>query len=63
MMSSGSNLNLFTAAQWEELEQQALIYKYMVSGVPVPTHLILSVRRSLYNSSFTNPSNQCKEID
>ncbi|KAL7602848.1 growth-regulating factor 5 [Lactuca sativa] len=58
MMSSGSNLNLFTAAQWEELEQQALIYKYMVSGVPVPTHLILSVRRSLYNSSFTNPSNQ-----
>ncbi|KAJ9568422.1 hypothetical protein OSB04_004388 [Centaurea solstitialis] len=43
-------------AQWEELEQQALIYKYMVSGVPVPTDLILSVRRSLYNSSSSSSS-------
>nr|GEV94472.1 reverse transcriptase domain-containing protein [Tanacetum cinerariifolium] len=52
--SSSNHLNVFTAAQWEELEQQALIYKYMVSGVPVPTDLILSVRRSLYNSTFSS---------
>ncbi|KAI3786209.1 hypothetical protein L1987_45343 [Smallanthus sonchifolius] len=48
------NPNVFTAAQWEELEQQALIYKYMVSGVPVPTDLILSVRRSLSSSSSSS---------
>ncbi|KVI05847.1 Glutamine-Leucine-Glutamine, QLQ [Cynara cardunculus var. scolymus] len=54
--------NLFTAAQWEELEQQALIYKYMVSGVPVPTDLILSVRRSLYNSSFSSSSSSSSSL-
>lgn len=53
-MMTSNHLNVFTAAQWEELEQQALIYKYMVSGVPVPTDLILSVRRSLYNSTFSS---------
>ncbi|PWA80959.1 WRC domain, Glutamine-Leucine-Glutamine, QLQ, Growth-regulating factor [Artemisia annua] len=53
-MMTSNHLNAFTAAQWEELEQQALIYKYMVSGVPVPTDLILSVRRSLYNSTFSS---------
>ncbi|KAJ0895722.1 putative transcription factor interactor and regulator C3H-WRC/GRF family [Helianthus annuus] len=56
--SSNQNPNVFTASQWEELEQQALIYKYMVSGVPVPTDLILSVRRSLYNTSASSLSNQ-----
>ncbi|KAI3727360.1 hypothetical protein L1987_67174 [Smallanthus sonchifolius] len=49
-------MNVFTAAQWEELDQQALIYKYMVSGVPVPTDLILSVRRSLYNNNNSSSS-------
>ncbi|KAD4889411.1 hypothetical protein E3N88_21484 [Mikania micrantha] len=58
MMMGNQNPNVFTAAQWEELEQQALIYKYMVSGVPVPSDLILSVRRSLYNSSSSSLSNQ-----
>ncbi|KFK38750.1 hypothetical protein AALP_AA3G156000 [Arabis alpina] len=37
----------FTPTQWRELEHQALIYKYMVSGVPVPPDLIVSIRRSL----------------
>lgn len=40
----------FTPTQWEELEHQALIYKYMVSGVPVPPELIFSIRRSLDTS-------------
>lgn len=40
----------FTATQWQELEHQALIYKYMVSGVPVPPELLYSVKRSLESS-------------
>ncbi|XP_013584216.1 PREDICTED: growth-regulating factor 5-like [Brassica oleracea var. oleracea] len=40
----------FTPTQWQELENQALIYKYMVSGVPVPPELIFSIRRSLDSS-------------
>jgi hypothetical protein len=34
----------FTAAQYEELEHQALIYKYLVAGVPVPPDLLLPIR-------------------
>lgn len=37
---------LFTAAQWWELEHQALIYKYLVAGVPVPTDLLIPIHRS-----------------
>ncbi|XP_059283942.1 growth-regulating factor 1-like [Lycium ferocissimum] len=40
----------FTATQWQELEHQALIYKYMVSGMPVPTDLLYTIRRSLDSS-------------
>ncbi|KAF3775678.1 hypothetical protein EJ110_NYTH49887 [Nymphaea thermarum] len=36
----------FTASQWQELEHQALIFKYMVAGVPVPPELLLPIRRS-----------------
>jgi len=36
---------LFTAAQYEELEHQALIYKYLVAGVPVPPDLLVPLRR------------------
>ncbi|KAK6944756.1 WRC domain [Dillenia turbinata] len=37
----------FTATQWQELEHQALIYKYIISGVPIPTDLIFTIKRSL----------------
>ncbi|XVE88627.1 hypothetical protein DITRI_Ditri19aG0084900 [Diplodiscus trichospermus] len=40
----------FTPTQWQELEHQALIFKYMVSGVPIPPELIFSVKRSLDSS-------------
>ncbi|XP_031262222.1 growth-regulating factor 5-like [Pistacia vera] len=40
----------FTQTQWQELEHQALIFKYMVSGVPIPHELIYSVKRSLDSS-------------
>nr|CAB3485652.1 unnamed protein product [Digitaria exilis] len=35
----------FTAAQYEELEHQALIYKYLAAGVQVPPDLLLPIRR------------------
>ncbi|KAI3505420.1 hypothetical protein L1887_27549 [Cichorium endivia] len=37
----------FTPVQWQELEHQALIYKYLVAGVPVPYDLVVPIRRSL----------------
>lgn len=39
----------FTAAQWQELEHQALFFKFMVSGLPIPPDLIFSIngRKSL----------------
>ncbi|XP_038705379.1 uncharacterized protein LOC120001230 [Tripterygium wilfordii] len=48
--SSARNRLPFTATQWQELEHQALIYKYIVSGVPIPPELIYSVKRSLDSS-------------
>ncbi|XP_051151532.1 growth-regulating factor 4-like isoform X2 [Andrographis paniculata] len=36
----------FTAVQWQELEHQAMIYKYLVAGLPVPPDLIMPIRRS-----------------
>jgi len=34
-------------AQYEELEQQTLIYKYLVASVPVPRDLVVPIRRGL----------------
>lgn len=36
----------FTPSQWQELEQQALIFKYMMVGVPVPPDLLIPLRRT-----------------
>lgn len=52
----------FTATQWQELEHQALIFKYMVSGVPIPTDLVYSFKRRLDSSSISSrlfPHNPC----
>ncbi|XP_022714543.1 growth-regulating factor 5-like [Durio zibethinus] len=49
-MISARNRCPFTPSQWQELEHQALIFKYMVSGVPIPPELIYSVKRSLDSS-------------
>ncbi|KAL8538173.1 hypothetical protein ACS0TY_000219 [Phlomoides rotata] len=37
----------FTSAQWKELERQAMIYKYMIYSVPVPSDLLLPLSRNL----------------
>ncbi|XWS38141.1 hypothetical protein CRYUN_Cryun19dG0104800 [Craigia yunnanensis] len=42
----------FTAAQWQELERQTMIYKYMMASVPVPSELLIPLTR--------NPSNVIK---
>ncbi|KAJ7953358.1 Growth-regulating factor [Quillaja saponaria] len=36
----------FTVAQWQELEQQALIFKYLKAGVPVPSDLLAPIHKS-----------------
>lgn len=51
MMSTAARSRFpFTANQWQELEHQALIYKYMVSGMPVPPDLLYTIRRSMDSS-------------
>uniref|UniRef100_A0ACD6ACZ2 Uncharacterized protein n=1 Tax=Avena sativa TaxID=4498 RepID=A0ACD6ACZ2_AVESA len=49
---------VFTAAQWAELEQQALIYKYLMAGVPVPSELLLPIRphSAATTFNFANPA-------
>ncbi|KAA8534781.1 hypothetical protein F0562_029777 [Nyssa sinensis] len=52
-MMSGRNRFPFTATQWEELEHQALIFKYMISGMPIPPDLLFTIKRNL-DSSFSS---------
>ncbi|XP_043687391.1 growth-regulating factor 10-like [Telopea speciosissima] len=40
----------FTFLQLQELEQQALIFKYMVTGVSVPFHLVFPIWKSVVSS-------------
>lgn len=49
----GAAAAVFTAAQWAELEQQALIYKYLMAGVPVPPDLLLPVRPGPHSAAFS----------
>lgn len=44
----------FTSSQWQELEHQALIFKYMVSGIPIPPDLLFGIKRSTLDSTFTS---------
>ncbi|KAK3159255.1 hypothetical protein QOZ80_2AG0147860 [Eleusine coracana subsp. coracana] len=46
----------FTATQWQELEHQALIYKCLASGRPIPSHLMPPLRRILDSAIATSPS-------
>ncbi|KAK4756895.1 hypothetical protein SAY87_007022 [Trapa incisa] len=49
---TSSNGNPFTVNQWQELEHQALIYKYLMSGIPVPSDLLFPLKRP---SSYSSP--------
>uniref|UniRef100_A0A2P2KNJ9 Growth-regulating factor n=1 Tax=Rhizophora mucronata TaxID=61149 RepID=A0A2P2KNJ9_RHIMU len=41
----------FTFSQWQELEHQALIFKYMIAGLPVPPELVLPIQKSFESIS------------
>lgn len=41
----------FTAMQLQELEQQSRVYQYMAARVPVPTHLVFPVWKSVTGAS------------
>ncbi|XP_019464484.1 PREDICTED: growth-regulating factor 6-like isoform X3 [Lupinus angustifolius] len=44
----------FTPSQWQELEHQALIYKYIASGISIPPDLIFSIKRSYLDSPISS---------
>ncbi|CAM8980199.1 unnamed protein product [Rhodiola kirilowii] len=46
----------FTPSQWMELEQQALIYKHITSNMPVPSSLLIPIKRALTNAAFSHYS-------
>ncbi|CAN8254670.1 unnamed protein product [Cochlearia groenlandica] len=43
--------NFFSWSQWQELELQALIYRYMLAGASVPQELLLPIKKSLFSQS------------
>ncbi|KAH1096983.1 hypothetical protein J1N35_013904 [Gossypium stocksii] len=52
----GANMNggPFTSSQWMELEHQALIYKYMTANVPIPSTLLIPIRKALDSAGFSS---------
>ncbi|RDX68570.1 Growth-regulating factor 3, partial [Mucuna pruriens] len=52
---NGRNRFPFTPSQWQELEHQALIYKYMASGISIPPDLLFTIKRNHFDSSRLLP--------
>ncbi|XP_020227843.1 growth-regulating factor 1 isoform X1 [Cajanus cajan] len=50
-MMNGRNRFPFTPSQWQELEHQALIYKYMASGISIPPDLLFTIKRTSHLDS------------
>ncbi|XP_044492265.1 growth-regulating factor 3 isoform X2 [Mangifera indica] len=42
----------FSLTQWQELELQALIYRYMLAGAAVPPELLHPIKKSLLHSPY-----------
>ncbi|KAL1565492.1 hypothetical protein AAHA92_07700 [Salvia divinorum] len=56
----------FTGAQWKELERQAMIYKCMISCVPVPPHLLVNLfplNGGRYGRKGDPEPGRCKRTD
>lgn len=51
----------FTAAQWKELERQAMIYKYMMASLPVPPDLLYSSFPTNFAPTFA-PASYCMSL-
>ncbi|XP_059312861.1 growth-regulating factor 9 isoform X1 [Lycium ferocissimum] len=47
---SANDKSVFTSAQFYELQVQAVIFKYIVSGLPVPFHLFFTIWSSVSSS-------------
>lgn len=56
MMNARQRPFPFTASQWQELEHQALIFKYIVAGMPIPSDLLYPMRRGLDALSISTPT-------
>ncbi|RZR98078.1 hypothetical protein BHM03_00027383 [Ensete ventricosum] len=56
MSGNSSSRYPFTPSQWQELEQQSLFYRYMVSGVPNPWDLSPRIRRRRRSFLFEPPT-------
>ncbi|CAL5199189.1 unnamed protein product [Lathyrus oleraceus] len=54
-MMNGRNRYPFTPSQWQELEHQALIYKYMASGINIPPDLLFTIKKSYLDSTRLSP--------
>ncbi|XP_020533167.1 growth-regulating factor 3 isoform X2 [Jatropha curcas] len=44
--------SFFSLAQWQELELQALIYRYMLAGATVPPELLQPIKKSIIHSPY-----------
>ena len=44
----------FTPSQWMELEHQALIYKYLTTNMPIPSNLVIPIRKALDSVGFSS---------
>lgn len=44
----------FTPSQWMELEHQALIYKYITVNAPIPSNLLIPIRKALETVAYTS---------
>ncbi|XP_068463762.1 growth-regulating factor 5-like isoform X1 [Phaseolus vulgaris] len=53
-MMNGRNRFPFTPSQWQELEHQALIYKYMASGISIPPDLLFTIKRTHLDSPLSS---------
>ncbi|XP_041028826.1 growth-regulating factor 3-like [Juglans microcarpa x Juglans regia] len=43
----------FSLAQWQELELQALIFRYMLAGAAVPPELLQAIKKSLLHTPYS----------
>ncbi|XP_022772250.1 growth-regulating factor 1-like [Durio zibethinus] len=44
----------FTPSQWMELERQALIYKCITANVPIPSNLLIPIRKAFDSANFSS---------
>ncbi|KAI3689941.1 hypothetical protein L2E82_47912 [Cichorium intybus] len=71
-VNGASGKLLFTANQWQELERQTTIYKYIIASIPIPPHLLLPsstqpINRTGTGIRFSNGSDpepwRCRRTD